>query len=89
MAQAEGSLSVEGVPLQAGTDSLTADLPADAAKKVDDIAYLKKLLRRQQPVNLKKDGERLVLVVEPLYTRAEDLRSRSMTRPTTRFAAVI
>ena len=31
--QAEGSLNVEGVPLQAASEGLTADLPAEAAKK--------------------------------------------------------
>ena len=87
--QAEGSLNVEGVPLQANSEGLTADLPADAAKKVGDSAYLKKLLRRYQLVNLKKEAERLVLVVDPLYTRAEDLKSESATRQAPPFAAAI
>ena len=72
--QAEGGLGIEGVPLQAGSEGLTADLPADAAKKAGDVAYLKNLLRRHQLVNLKKEAERLVLVVDPLYARAEDLK---------------
>ncbi len=67
MVQAEGSLSVEGVPLQVSSEGLTADLPPDAAKKAGDSGYLKKLLRRHQLVNLKKEAERLVLVVDPLY----------------------
>ena len=74
MLQAEGGLSIEGVPLQAGPEGLTADLPPDAAKKAGDVAYLKKLLKRYQLVNLKKEAERFVLVVDPLYTRAEDLK---------------
>ena len=72
--QAEGSLSVEGVPLQASTEVLTADLPAEAAKKLGDNAYLKKLLRRDQLVTVRKEPDRFVLVVEPLYVRAEDLK---------------
>jgi len=72
--QAEGSLSVEGVALQAAPEGLTADVPAEAAKKVGDNAYLKKLLRRYQLVTVKKEPDRLVLVVEPLYLRAEDLK---------------
>ena len=72
--QAEGSLNVEGVPLQAASEGLTADLPAEAAKKADDAAYLKKLLRRYQLVTVRKEPDRIVLVVEPLYVRAEDLK---------------
>jgi len=72
--QAEGSLNVEGVALQAASEGLTADVPAETAKKVGDNAYLKKLLRRHQLVTVKKEPDRLVLVVEPLYLRAEDLK---------------
>ncbi len=72
--QAEGSLSVEGVRLQAATEGLTADLPADAAKKLGDNAYLKKLLRRYQLVTVRREPDRLVLVVEPLYVPVEDLK---------------
>ncbi len=72
--QAEGSLNIEGVPLQAAAEGLTADLPAEAAKKASDAAYLKKLLRRYQLVTVRKDPDRFVLVVEPLYVRAEDLK---------------
>ena len=72
--QAEGSLNIEGAPLQAASEGLTADLPAEAAKRLADNAYLKKLLRRHQLVTVRKEPERLVLVVEPLYVRAEDLK---------------
>ena len=72
--QAEGSLNIEGAPLQAASEGLTADLPAEAAKKASDAAYLKKLLRRYQLVTVRKEPDRLVLVVEPLYVRAEDLK---------------
>ena len=72
--QAEGSLNIEGVALQAASEGLTADLPAEAAKKADDAAYLKKLLRRYQLVTVRKEPDRIVLVVEPLYVRAEDLK---------------
>jgi hypothetical protein len=72
--QAEGSLNIEGAPLQAASEGLTADLPAEAAKKLGDNAYLKKLLRRHQLVTVRKEPDRLVLVVEPLYARAEDLK---------------
>ncbi len=60
--------------MQVAPEGLTADIPAEAFKKVADTAYLKKLLRRHQLVNFRQDGDRLVLVVEPLYTRAEDLK---------------
>ena len=72
--QAEGSLNIEGAPLQAAPEGLTADLPAEAAKRLADNANLKKLLRRHQLVTVRKEPERLVLVVEPLYVRAEDLK---------------
>jgi hypothetical protein len=72
--QAEGSLNIEGVPLQAASEGLTADLPAEAAKKLADNAYLKKLLRRYQLVTVRKEPERFVLIVDPLYVRAEDLK---------------
>ncbi len=72
--QAEGSLSVEGVPLQEAPEGLTADVPAEAAKKIGDNATLKKLLRRYQLVTVRKEPDRLVLVVDPLYVRAEDLK---------------
>ena len=60
--------------MQAASEGLTADLPAEAAKKARDAAYLKKLLRRYQLVTVRQDPDRLVLVVEPLYVRAEDLK---------------
>ncbi len=72
--QAEGSLNIEGAPLQAASEGLTADLPAEAAKRLADNAYLKKLLKRHQLVTVRKEPERLVLVVDPLYVRAEDLK---------------
>jgi len=72
--QAEGSLNIEGAPLQAASEGLIADLPVEAAKRLADNAYLKKLLRRHQLVTVRKEPERFVLVVEPLYVRAEDLK---------------
>ena len=72
--QAEGNLNIDGVPLQVTSDGLAADLPPDSAKKLGDGAYLKKLLRRYQLLVVKKDTDRVVLVVDPLYVHAEGLK---------------
>jgi len=72
--QAEGNLSIDGAPLQITSEVLTADVPAEAGKNAGDVVYLRKILRRHQLITVKKDGDRITLVVDPLYVRADDLK---------------
>ncbi len=61
--------------MTATSEGLTADLPAAAAKKLSDPAYLKKLLRRYQLIlPIKTEADHIVTVVAPLYARADDVK---------------
>ncbi len=72
--KAEGSLIVEGVPLQPAADGLAADLPEEAFQKASKADYLKRLLKRDGVIAVKNDNGRFVLTIDPLYMRAEDLQ---------------
>jgi hypothetical protein len=74
--KAEETLNIEGTPLSVAMDGLAADLKEEAFNKANDEEYLKRLFRRHQILNVKKDPSRLLLTVEPLYVRAEDLSIR-------------
>ncbi len=71
--QAEGGLTIEGVQLQATSDGLAVDMPEDAFQRASDPANLTKMFRQHRILSAKPQGERILLTVEPLYIRADDL----------------
>ncbi len=71
--QAEGGLTMEGVKLRAASDGLAADLPEEAFQRASDPANIAKLFRQHRVLSAKREGERMLLTVEPLYIRADDL----------------
>jgi hypothetical protein len=71
--KAEGDISVEGVPLTLTPEGLAASLPAEALQKANDPDYWQRLFRHHRIVSVKNQPDRVVLTVEPLYIKAEDL----------------
>ena len=72
--KAEGSLSVEGVHLRVSPKGLTADLPKVAFEKASSAEYLKELFRRYRVLDARTKSTRIVLVVEPLFVQANDVK---------------
>ncbi len=87
---AEGGLSIEGVPLQAGPEGLTADLPARRCEEGRGRCLPEET---PQAVRLREPQERGGAPSSWLWTLStrgpRTLRSRSVTRQATPFAAAI
>ncbi len=70
---AEDKLNIDGTPLSAASDGLTADLTDEGFQRASDIETLKKTFRRHAVIAMKIEGTRIVLTTDPLYVKADDL----------------
>ncbi len=73
VSKAEGDIIFEGVPLQVAQAGLAADLQEEVFVRANDPENLKKLFRRHRILAVRKEPARIILTVEPLYVRAEDV----------------
>jgi len=72
--QAEGAVTIEGQKASAASEGLTANLSEIAYERAVPEANLKTLLSRHRVAAVKPAGDHILLSVEPLYTRADDLK---------------
>ncbi|KAI94554.1 hypothetical protein T281_10390 [Rhodomicrobium udaipurense JA643] len=74
--RAEGSISIDGKILTPTPVGLVADLPEASFKRVQDPAYLEMQMPHFRIGDVKTEGQRVVVTVDPLFMRAADLAIR-------------
>jgi hypothetical protein len=71
--QAEGGVTFEGAQFASERDGLAAELPSDAFRRASDSATLTKVFHQHRVLAVKQQAENVLLTVEPLYIRADDV----------------
>jgi hypothetical protein len=71
--QAEGPLSIEGAPLTKTAEGLSVSLADEAARRLDDVSFMKKLFPHYAVSSLKAEGTRIIVTADPHYVRADDI----------------